>query len=493
MVTEPRFDPVALAAERTPDAPALLDQDEWLTWRDFSARIDEWTRLLARAGAAPGQRVAVVVPPGAAGVTALFAALRTGAVLVPLHSALTAAELRPALAALRPVAVVCEEANLFRLGEAMPAAPGAMLLAVNDVGLRPVTPAVGPPPPRSELPGVAVVWTSGTSGSPRGVLLTAAGFECNTAGTAERLGLKPSDRWMLSLNHAHVGGLALVVRAALLGVPLVPLPQFDAAAFLALAERWGVTHASLVPTHLHRVLEALGEARAPETFRAILLGGAASPPPLVRSAGLHGLPVAVTYGLTEATSQVATATPDESQELPGSPGRPLPDVEVDIGEDGSVRVRGAVVAAGAVRAADGDEGPTVDPMADEGGWLDTGDLGHIDEAGRLHLTGRRTDRIISGGVNVDPIEVERVLLAHPSVVEASVIGVRDPEWGERVVAAVAFRDDGPFPGPDALAAYLRGRLVGPKRPKELRAVPALPRNPNGKVDRAAVRALFEVG
>jgi o-succinylbenzoate---CoA ligase len=493
VVTEPRFDPVARAAEQAPDAPALLDQNGWLTWHDLSARVDEWARLLARAGAAPGQRVTVVVQPGAAGVTALFAALRTGAVLVPLHSALTAAELRPALAALRPAAVVCEEANLFRLGEAMPAAPGAMLLAVNGDVLRPVAPGVGAPPPRSELPGVAVVWTSGTSGSPRGVLLTAAGFESNTAGTAERLGLEPSDRWMLSLNHAHVGGLALVVRAALLGVPLVPLPQFDGAAFLALAERWGVTHASLVPTHLHRVIEALGDARAPETFRAILLGGAASPPPLVRSAGLHGLPVAVTYGLTEATSQVATATPDESQELPGSPGRPLPSVEVDIGEDGSVRVRGAVVAAGAVRAAEGEDGPTVVPLVDSDGWLDTGDLGHLDADGRLHVTGRRSDRIISGGVNVDPVEVERVLLAHPSVVEASVVGVPDPEWGERVVAAVAFREDGPFPGSEALSAYLRGRLVGAKRPKELHPVAALPRNPNGKVDRAAVRALFRSG
>ncbi len=490
MTTVP-FDPLAQAAARSPERPAVLEGDRWIAFRELSEEVDAWTHRLARVGAVPGQRVAVVVPPGADGIRAIHAVLRSGAVLLPLHASLTAAELRPAFAALQPVAVVTVDALLPRLHEAMPAAPGAVLLTIGARGLEPVRPPDGPPPPRAALPGVAVVWTSGTSGAPRGVLLTHRGFEANAMGTASRLSLGDDDRWLLSLNHAHVGGLALVLRSALLAAPVVPLGAFDATEFLGLTEQWSVTHASLVPTHLHRVVEALGDSRAPGSLRAILLGGAAAPPPLIRAAGLRNLPVAITYGLTEATSQVATATPEESQADPSSPGRPLDGIEISVDTDHSIRVRGEVVAAGRiVPASTADPIPTLAPLTDPDGWLDTGDLGRLDEQGRLHLTGRRSDRIISGGVNVDPAEVENVLMTHPSVIEASVVGVPDPEWGERVVAAVAFRTDGPFPGADALSAYLRGRLVGAKRPKELRQVDALPRNANGKVDRAAVRSLF---
>lgn len=486
------YDPLAGAATRAPDAPALYDGGEWVTWGQLSAQVDGWAAMLARAGAGPGRRVAVVVAPDAAGVRTLFAVLRTGAVLVPLHAALTAAEIRPALAALRPSVVVVDEPRRVRLGEAMPAAPGAVLVMLTPDGPRLAAPPVGAPPAHRGLPGEVVVWTSGTSGHPRGILLSGEGFQANARGTAERLDLGPDDRWLLSLNHAHVGGLALVMRAAELGSALVPFARFDAREFLEVVRRLEVTHASLVPTHLHRVLELLGDERAPTSLRAVLIGGAAAPPPLVRAAFVSGLPVAVTYGLTEATSQVATATPDESRESPGSPGRPLPGVEVALDGDGGIQVRGPTVARGLLEPDDDGEARLV-PLTDDEGWLDTGDLGHLDDAGRLHVTGRRSDRIISGGVNVDPLEVEGVLLAHPSVVEASVVSVPDPEWGERVVAAVAFRRDGPFPGTEAVAAYLRGRLVGAKRPKEVRAVDALPRNPNGKVDRAAIRALFQSG
>lgn len=484
------FDPLARAAERAPDAPALREGGRWLTWRELSLEVDAWAAVLRRAGAGPGQRVAVVVGPDGGGLRALFAALRTGAHLVPLHPELMAAELRPALALLRPIVVLGDAERLMRLREAMPAAEGAVLVGLGPDGPHLVAGPTAPPPASADLPGVAAVWTSGTSGAARGILLTAEGFEANTRATVERLGLGPDDRWLVSLNPAHVGGLALVLRAALLGAALVPLARFDAEAFLSVAAEAGVTHASLVPTHLHRVLDALGERRAPPSLSAVLLGGAAAPPPLVRAAAVQGLPVAVTYGLTEATSQVATATPDESQAMPGSPGRPLAGVEVGIDGDGRIRVRGPTVAAGIVtRGPDG--GLVTHPLTDADGWLDTGDLGSFDDQGRLVVTGRSTDRIISGGVNVDPIEVESVLLAHPSVVEVAVVGVPDDEWGERVVAAVVLRSDGPFPGPEALEAYLRGRLTGAKRPRDVRIVDALPRNANGKVDRAEVRALFD--
>lgn len=489
----PPFDPLARAALASPDAPALRDGGRWVSFGELSAQVEAHAGVLRRAGAVPGQRVAVVVGSSATGIRALHAAFRTGATVVPLHSGLTAAELVPVFTLLRPAAVVAEEPSLYRMREATRDLEGAIVVEVAGDGPRPVTPPRGSPPAPATLPGAAVLWTSGTSGAPRAILLTGRAFEANAAASAARLGLEASDRWMASLNPAHVGGLALILRAALLGSAVVPLPRFDMAELLAGMEEAGVTHASLVPTQLHRVADALeGGRSAPASLRAVLLGGAAAPPPLVRAAGVRGVPVAVTYGLTEATSQVATATPEESQADPASPGRPLDCVELRVDPDGGLHVRGPTLAAGRLQAEDdgADGGFRVAPLVDRDGWLDTGDMGRLDEEGRLHVTGRRSDRIISGGVNVDPMEVEGVLLAHPSVVEAAVVGVSDPEWGERVVAAVALRSDGPFPGAEALSAYLKGRLAGPKRPKELRVVQALPRNANGKVDRAAVRSTF---
>jgi O-succinylbenzoic acid--CoA ligase len=254
---------------------------------------------------------------------------------------------------------------------------------------------------------------------------------------------------------------------------------------------------------------------------------------MVAGALERGWPLHPTYGLTEAASQVATATPDEVRERPGTVGRPLDGVEVRIRE-GEIQVRGPTVAAGylgraraagavvregrtiprqgepalepvpgrAPSAGDedgGDEGggaPGQPPLVDSDGWLATGDAGELDDEGFLRVTGRLSARIVTGGVTVDPAEVERVLRSHPEVRDACVVGMPDEEWGERVVAAVALDPDAPEAdrGPPldeaALAVWFGDRLAPPKRPRLVRFVEKLPRNASGKVDRPAVRALF---
>ena len=282
---------------------------------------------------------------------------------------------------------------------------------------------------------------------------------------------------MASLSVAHVGGLALVTRAVLLGSEIVTAGAFDAGRAASLIAQGRVTHASLVPTQLLRLLEARGREAPPSTFRCALLGGARTPSDLLRRALDDGWPVALTYGMSEMSSQVATAPPELVRRTPGTVGRPLDGVEVRIDEAGEILARGPTQAVGYLEGGG--------PLTDADGWYATGDRGRIDEEGHLWIVGRISSRIISGGVSVDPGEVEEALRAHPTVFDVCVIGVDDPEWGEKVVAAVV-----PVEGEfdlEVLDAYSRERLRPAKRPRRWLLLDALPLNPNGKVDREAVR------
>ncbi|MEX2472030.1 MAG: AMP-binding protein [Gemmatimonadota bacterium] len=337
----------------------------------------------------------------------------------------------------------------------------------------------------------AVLWTSGTSGSPRGVALGRAGLEAHVRAATERLELDGSEVWLASLSPAHVGGLALVARALLTGAALVAHGPIDTHGLVRLlrrrdidAHRPAVTHLSLVPTQLDRLLGAWGADPAPSALRCVLIGGAHAPGDLVHRAVDAGWPVSLTYGMTEMWSQVATAPPALTRSRPGTVGAPLPGVEVAFSVDGELLVRGPTRALGYVGSDDA-------PLADADGWYRTGDLGSLDDEGLLWITGRRSERIISGGVNVDPAEVEDVLRAHPAVRDAAVVGLPSREWGETVAAALVPVWDS-FDLTE-VEDYVRARLSGPKRPKMWKVEANLPRNANGKVDRAAVADLFNMG
>lgn len=452
------------AAVARPDAPATDDGVRRWSLRELRERAARHAAVLVEAGAAPGRTVALICDPSPEALAALHGAFRTGALVAPLHPALTPAERAPALEALAPAVVVGDDG--LTLAELADRADGAL--------------PAGPPPERPPDAPVAVLWTSGTSGRRRGVLLSERGLRASAEGTRLRLGLGPDDVWYASLSPAHVGGLALVTRAALLGSCLMVRGRFSVGELDALLDEGGLTHASLVPTMLLRLLERREGRPAPPGLRCLLVGGAAAPPPLVERAVAAGYPVALTYGLTEATSQVATAPPDEVRRRPDAVGRPLPGVEVRIAPSGEIEVRGPTVSPGLV---DGT------PVADAGGWLATGDLGRLDASGVLRVTGRRSDRIVSGGVTVDAHEVEAVVRAHPRVADVCVVGLPDEVWGERVAAAVVptHPDDAEVQG---LSGWLETRLSAALRPRTLRWVPELPLNANGKVDRGAVRRLL---
>jgi O-succinylbenzoic acid--CoA ligase len=299
-----------------------------------------------------------------------------------------------------------------------------------------------------------VIHTSGTTGERRPVELTFANHAASAAASADALGVDLEDRWLCPLPLHHVGGLAVLIRCAIGRTTAVLHERFDAERVRWELEGGQVTLASLVPTMLVRLREA--GLRAAPGLRAIALGGGPIPAGLLEWAVETGIPVTPVYGMTETSSQVVA----------GSPGRPLRGVELDIGPGGEILVRGPMVARG-------------EPAAD--GWLHTGDLGRLDERGRLHVEGRLKELIVTGGENVAPLEVEQALLAHPAVADAAVTGRPDPEWGEAIVAFVVLREPA---DPGDLLAWCRERLAPHKVPKHLTPVDSLPRSPGGKLLRS---------
>ena len=267
------------------------------------------------------------------------------------------------------------------------------------------------------------------------------------------------------------------------------MERFDPVAVDRALERDGITHVSLVPTMLGRLLELRGPRPAPPTLRCVLVGGGPLPEPLLARALDRGFPLAPSYGLTEATSQVATQTPEETARRREVAARPLPGVALRIVDDAGALcppdVAGEIVVRTPARMAGYLNLPEASARALRDGWLHTGDVGLLTPDGRLRVLDRRSDLVVSGGENVYPAEVEAALLAHPDVAEAAVVGAPDPDLGQRVVAAVVLRA-GAERDPEALRRFCRTRLAGFKVPRAVRFLAALPRTGSGKVLRRAI-------
>jgi len=334
-----------------------------------------------------------------------------------------------------------------------------------------------------------MVSTSGSSGHPKGVILSRNAFLASARASTANLGWQDDDRWLLSMPTAHVGGLSIVTRClgARRCVALSKQPRFTAEGFTEEIESHRITLASLVPTMLHRLLQTSPSWMPPSHLRAILLGGAAAPKDLLAQAADREIPLLTTYGLSEACSQVTTQSYQALRRGVFNRGQlgvgaPLAGTELRIQED-EIQVRGPNLMDGYHLLS------AREPLFLDGGWFPTGDLGRLDEAGNLHVLGRTGDRIITGGENVDPVEVEAALLLHPNLREACVFGIEDPEWGQKVCAALVVAGSGP-PGADEITTFLSLHLAGYKQPRSLIFVPALPLLPNGKLDRRAAAQGF---
>ncbi|MCB8960886.1 MAG: o-succinylbenzoate--CoA ligase [Ardenticatenales bacterium] len=481
-------------AERAAVSPGQvglqIDEQQW-TYQELDGLTGRLARQLNRLGVQPGWPVAALMLNSLDYVLLVHAAARTGAILVPLNSRLTVPELEYQLEKSGARLLFCDDKLLPVASElaanhavvnmgALPD-PGVQLLA--DVPEREL------PLPAFDLNNVqAIVFTSGTTGRPKGVRLTFANHFWSANSSAYRLGLDINERWLSCLPFYHVGGLAVLFRSCLYGTVVVLHDRFDVARVSDSLDRDGITLVSLVPTMVYRLLEHRGERPWPATLRHLLLGGAAAPADLVARCQALGIPVTTTYGMTEASSQIATLRPEQVPAKPHSVGKPLLFTRVRIvdeqGKDQPAGLYGEILVSGPTVMAGYHDDPDATARTLRDGWLYTGDIGYLDEDGDLVVIQRRHDVIISGGENVYPAEVEAVLRQHPAVAAAAVAGVADQEWGQRVVALVV--PNSPIE-PAELLEFSRAQLAGYKQPRQIFFVSELPLTANGKIARQAVR------
>lgn len=321
----------------------------------------------------------------------------------------------------------------------------------------------------------AVLFTSGTTGVPRGAVLSRTAFVASATASEDNLGWRDDDCWFACMTMGHVGGLSIVTRCLMARRTVALSERFDARRFVVQVADERATLVSVVPTMLASVLQANPDWRPPSHLRGVLIGGAAAPRALLERAAARGVPVLPTYGLTETCSQLTTVPYANGQAvIDAGSGPALTGAQLRV-VDGQIEVRGPMLMSGYWG-----EPPL---SADE--WFVTGDLGEIDARGNLHVFSRRSDLIVTGGENVYPMEVEQALEALPGVTAAGVFGVPDQHWGQTVAAALVVER----PVPDAtLFAHVDACLAPHKRPRRVCFVATLPQTPGGKLDRRALAA-----
>ncbi len=472
-------------AALTPNRLALMAGGQRVTFGELDRRATSVARRLAGLGVREGDRVAVFFRGAAPMAELVHGVARIGATLVPLNVRLAPAELTWQIRDVR-ARLLLFDSPLSPTGER--GAGGVRAVHIDDFYRQCESDFASRG--RIDLAAVhTIIYTSGTTGRPKGAMLTYGNHWWSAMGSALNLGLREDDRWLAPLPLFHVGGLSILMRSVIYGIPAIVHERFDPIAVNRAIDEDGVTIISVVAVQLRRLLDARGARPYPSTLRHVLLGGGPAPLPLLEECARRGVPVVQTYGLTETASQAVTLAPSDALCKAGSAGKPLLPMEVRVeqdgraaapGEPGEIVVRGPTVTPGYA------DRPQETARAIRDGWLHTGDLGILDAEGYLYVLDRRDDLIVSGGENVYPAEVEAALLAHPAVAEAGVVGVDDLAWGQVPVAYVAPRPD-LSATPDALIAFCRERLARYKVPARVTLVDALPRNAAGKLLRRELR------
>ena len=472
-------------AARSPDAPALVEDARTFTYADLAADATRYATLLRALGIRPGDRVMLVAENCAAQVALLFAAAAIDAWSVNVNARLSEGELatiRSHSGARRVLYLVANSPDaLAHAGRA-----GALPCADGELLAGPLNEDCAPEPVQAGGEQVAtLVYTTGTTGQPKGVMLSHASLLFVAATSSRLRGLAPSDRAWGGLPISHIYGLTSVLLGTLTaGACLQLAPRFDAARLLAGIRAGELTVVQGVPAMYARLLALAGEHAAPlaSRLRFCYAGGAPLDPALKRAVeALFGLPLHNGYGLTESAPTVSQTRLDAPR-ADTSIGQPIPGVAVRIvGKDGA-----DVQAGGAgelwVRGPNVMRGYYRDPAASAralhpGGWLATGDLARQEADGALFLLGRTRELIIRSGFNVYPLEVETALNAHPQVVQSAVLGGPLPGGEEEVLAFV--EADGV--SGEQLQAWLRPRLAPYKRPARIVFMAALPAAPSGKI------------
>ena len=480
-------------ASTYPDIIAIQNGSTSLTYGQLYHDVGKLAGALALSGVDTGQRVAILARHGISFAVGMHALMQLDAILVPINYRLTSREIAWQLQNADVHLLLYDEqyAELaHKVADELPVPLSLWNLQTHPTEDTPVYRT------HVNLSNTQVImYTSGTTSHPKGVMLTYENHLWMAMASALQLGLHNNDKWLAPTPLFHMSGLGVLMKSVIYGTTAVLHDTFDPDAVNHTIDNDGITLISVVPVMLQRMLEARGGRPYPRHLRCVLLGGSSAPKPLLEQCARIGLPVAQSYGLTEACSQVTTLSPHEGLRKAGSYGKPLFPTEVAIvkdnelvgpGVEGEIIVRGPTVSPGYFN------NPEATAKAFKDGWLYTGDVGYLDEDGYLYTLDRRKDLIVSGGENVYPAEVEAVLLTHPAVADAGVVGFEDPTWGQAPVAFIKLRLAAEVTT-EELQAFCRDRLAGYKVPKRIFWVDSLPRNASGKLMRGKLRAIVPQG
>jgi O-succinylbenzoic acid--CoA ligase len=469
----------------TPQRLAVNDGRQKKTFAELHESVVKRARQLASIGVRQGDIIAVLMKNSIAMVETIHALHYIGAIALLQNIRLTPHELAWQLNDSRAVCVIADE-ELAGLVEA-----DIRVVTIKELSALPETDVKFQS--HYHFDDVAtIMYTSGTTGKPKGVLQTYGNHWWSAIGSALNLGLHENDCWLAAVPLFHISGLSIMMRSVIYGMGMYVMPSFDAQK----ANDWimdgKVTIMSVVAAMLQKMLADLGERRYPETFRCMLLGGGPAPKPLLEACKEKAIPVYQTYGMTETASQIVTLAPEYSLTKLGSAGKPLFPAQLRIEKDGQtarpyeageIVVKGPNVTKGYLHR----EEATKEAIRD--GWFYTGDIGYVDEDGFLYVLDRRSDLIISGGENVYPAEVEAVLLSHEAVEEAGVIGIDDETWGQ-VPCAFVKQKSGYSITAEQLKQFCQERLAKYKVPKQIYFVDQLPRNASQKLLRRQLKSLI---
>ncbi|TWT26442.1 o-succinylbenzoate--CoA ligase [Planomicrobium sp. CPCC 101110] len=453
------------------------EEQEW-TFSEIDHIAQVYAGKLAALGVSKKSRVAILSKTHPESVFIMYACLHIGCEMVMLNERLSAVELKYQLEDSAARFILADDELIGKIEDSN---------AISFGSIRTEEPAEFVMQEEWEKgQTVSIMYTSGTTGNPKGVRQTAENHFSSAVSSALNIGVSPEDIWLCTMPLFHISGFSILMRSLIYGMGVRLYAKFDAQKCAEELAEGSVTHMSVVGVTLERILSVLDkeEMTVSSKFKTMLAGGGPIPVAYIQRAEAYGISVLQTYGMTETSSQTTTLQPADAERKIGSSGKPLFLYIVKIdgaenpGEPGEIHIRGPQVAPGYI-------GRYSEFPVQKDGWLHTGDIGYLDEEGFLYVVDRRSDLIVSGGENIYPAEIEKVLLGHPAVREAGVCGMPSDEWGE-VPAAFVVLSNGVEA--DELLAFCRGQLASYKLPKSIKAVDSLPRNASNKLLRRELKA-----
>ncbi|PLS01980.1 o-succinylbenzoate--CoA ligase [Neobacillus cucumis] len=476
-------------AHLTPNRTAIYFQEQALTFNELYERTVKASGRLQALGLRKGQFAGILLKNHLDTVVILFALQLLGVRAVILNNRLTPAELvwqlKDSKASFLILEDTYEETEMVINQQHHP----LMTITKSKLSqIEPEEPVIQEEINLNEI--CTIMYTSGTTGYPKGVMQTFGNHWWSSTGSALNLGTMESDCWLCSVPLFHISGFSILMRSVIYGMPMVLHEHFDVERTIKDIQLKKVTIMSVVGTMLTQIVEALEDRRLPNFFRCMLLGGGPAPLPLLEACVKKEIPVFQSYGMTETSSQIVTLSPEDSLKKLGSAGKPLfPSqlrIELENGEDaksgtdGEIIVKGPNVTPGYLNRPEA----TIEKIRH--GWFYTGDIGCLDEEGFLYVKDRRSDLIISGGENIYPAEIEAALIAHPAVIDAGVTGINDEKWGQ-VPAAFIVKKEGIHVSIEELQQFCLERLAKYKVPKAFYFIEQLPRNAAKKLLRRKLR------